>query len=101
MLTAMSCALALSLLANVLALKLWREDARRRSLRGDVAKNFEYWAKNADLSHELRASCDLAMAEVVKGSIRARTVEGMAYREGAFDALTLLKRALDPKRQGK
>lgn len=75
--------------------KLWElkvEDARRRELRGDVVKNFETWAKMPEVAAELRASCDLAMAEIVKGSIRARTVEGMAYREGAFDALSVLKR---------
>ena len=77
--------------------RLWHfklEDDRRRALTGDVVRNYEFWLAAPDVTRELRASCDLAMAEVVKGSIRARTPEAMAYREGAFDALSVLKKHL-------
>ena len=90
----LSLALAASLAAVAHLAHLWREDSRRRDLSGKVAKNYEYWSRAPDVVRELRASCDLAMAEVVKSSIRARTPEAMAYREGAFDALSTLKRHL-------
>lgn len=87
--------------ATVAALELlalvWyvRDDLRRRSLNGNVAPHFEHLKQFPEVAKEVTRAVDLSIAAVVKQSIRSRTVAGITYREGAFDALSVLRRTLN------
>lgn len=91
-------AAVLAALAIAEAVFLWKfavGEWRRRALNGNVTPYFKHFAAFPEVAKEVVVAVDLAIAQVVKQSIRSRTVAGITYREGAYDALSVLRKYLN------
>lgn len=70
-----------------------KESSPRDSLLEDLSKTELAILKNASpqLISEISMIFASAARHVVEGSLKIRKVEGIAYRDGAFDAMNILK----------